>query len=83
MDVVKKAHKDYYHENVGSLSRWKLLLRGFGASQVQSDHFEEFFAPELERYGYAAVYKKKSAEVRRSSLIQSISSTCIKRMQHT
>jgi CCR4-NOT transcription complex subunit 6 len=31
--------------------------------QVQSDHFEEFFAPELEKHGYAAVYKKKTAEV--------------------
>lgn len=32
-------------------------------AQVQSDHFEEFFAPELEKHGYAAVYKKKTAEV--------------------
>ncbi len=31
--------------------------------QVQSDHFEEFFSPELEKHGYAAVYKKKTAEV--------------------
>ncbi|CAM6103432.1 unnamed protein product [Calypogeia fissa] len=31
--------------------------------EVQSDHFEEFFAPELEKHGYAAVYKKKTAEV--------------------
>jgi mRNA deadenylase 3'-5' endonuclease subunit Ccr4 len=30
---------------------------------VQSDHFEEFFSPELEKHGYAAVYKKKTAEV--------------------
>eukprot|EP00897_Mesotaenium_endlicherianum_P005897 jgi/Mesen1/5335/ME000267S04483 len=31
--------------------------------EVQSDHFEEFFAPELEKHGYAAVYKKKTGEV--------------------
>lgn len=31
--------------------------------QVQSDHFEEFFAPELEKHGYTAVYKKKTSEV--------------------
>lgn len=31
--------------------------------QVQSDHFDEFFAPELEKHGYAAVYKKKTGEV--------------------
>ncbi len=30
---------------------------------MQSDHFEEFFSPELEKHGYAAVYKKKTAEV--------------------
>jgi len=28
--------------------------------EVQSDHFEEFFAPELEKHGYTAVYKKKN-----------------------
>ncbi|KAL5704513.1 poly(A)-specific ribonuclease [Ranunculus cassubicifolius] len=32
-------------------------------SQVQSDHFEEFFAPELEKHGYQALYKKKTTEV--------------------
>lgn len=31
--------------------------------EVQSDHYEEFFAPELEKHGYAAVYKKKTGEV--------------------
>ena len=30
---------------------------------MQSDHFEEFFGPELEKHGYASVYKKKTAEV--------------------
>ncbi|GJP40011.1 hypothetical protein CLOM_g24310 [Closterium sp. NIES-68] len=31
--------------------------------EVQSDHFEEFFGPELEKQGYASVFKKKTAEV--------------------
>ncbi|KAJ7570133.1 hypothetical protein O6H91_01G107700 [Diphasiastrum complanatum] len=31
--------------------------------EVQSDHFEEFFAPELDKHGYAAVYKKKTVEL--------------------
>ncbi|KAK1306715.1 hypothetical protein QJS10_CPA10g00295 [Acorus calamus] len=31
--------------------------------EVQSDHFEEFFAPELDKHGYQALYKKKTAEV--------------------
>lgn len=32
--------------------------------QVQSDHYEEFWAPELEKHGYTGVYKKKTGEVR-------------------
>ena len=31
--------------------------------EVQSDHFEDFWAPELSRRGYAAVYKKKTGEI--------------------
>lgn len=31
--------------------------------EVQSDHFEEFFAPELDKHGYQALYKRKTAEV--------------------
>ncbi|XP_010243421.1 PREDICTED: carbon catabolite repressor protein 4 homolog 2-like [Nelumbo nucifera] len=31
--------------------------------EVQSDHYEEFFAPELDKHGYQALYKKKTAEV--------------------
>ena len=31
--------------------------------QVQSDHYEEFFQPELDKHGYASVYKKKTGEV--------------------
>ncbi|MCO5613501.1 hypothetical protein L7F22_067778 [Adiantum nelumboides] len=30
--------------------------------EVQSDHFDEFFQPELEKHGYVAVYKKKTTE---------------------
>ncbi|GBG88763.1 hypothetical protein CBR_g48381 [Chara braunii] len=30
--------------------------------EVQSDHFEEFFAPELDKHGYAAFYKRKTTE---------------------
>lgn len=31
--------------------------------QVQSNHFEEFFAPELDKHGYQALFKRKTAEV--------------------
>lgn len=31
--------------------------------QVQSDHYEEFFAPGLEKHGYTSIYKKKTGEV--------------------
>ncbi|KAJ6846550.1 carbon catabolite repressor protein 4-like protein 1-like [Iris pallida] len=31
--------------------------------EVQYDHFEEFFAPELDKHGYQALYKKKTSEV--------------------
>ncbi|KAG5555500.1 hypothetical protein RHGRI_006221 [Rhododendron griersonianum] len=30
---------------------------------VQSDHFEEFFGPELDKHGYQALFKRKTAEV--------------------
>ncbi|CAI9754843.1 unnamed protein product [Fraxinus pennsylvanica] len=31
--------------------------------EVQSDHFEEFFATELDKHGYQALFKRKTAEV--------------------
>jgi len=31
--------------------------------EVQSDHFEDFFQGEMAKYGYASVYKKKTAQV--------------------
>ncbi|KAH7284149.1 hypothetical protein KP509_34G041500 [Ceratopteris richardii] len=36
--------------------------------EVQSDHFEEFFQPELEKHGYVGVYKKKTTEVYTSTV---------------
>jgi CCR4-NOT transcription complex subunit 6 len=31
--------------------------------EVQSDHFLEFWQPELQKAGYIAIYKKKTAEI--------------------
>ncbi|MQL97533.1 hypothetical protein Taro_030227 [Colocasia esculenta] len=31
--------------------------------EVQSNHFEEFFAPELDKHGYHALYKKRTSEI--------------------
>lgn len=31
--------------------------------EVQSDHFPEFLSPELQRAGYAPIYKKKTTEL--------------------
>ena len=31
--------------------------------QVQNNHFEEFFAPELDKHGYQALYKRRTTEV--------------------
>ncbi|KAJ7975960.1 Carbon catabolite repressor 4-like protein [Quillaja saponaria] len=31
--------------------------------EVQSDHYEEFFAPELDKHGYHGLYKRKTNEV--------------------
>ncbi|MBA0848788.1 hypothetical protein Goshw_007205 [Gossypium schwendimanii] len=31
--------------------------------EVQCDHFDEFFAPELDKHGYQALYKRKTNEV--------------------
>nr|XP_043609850.1 carbon catabolite repressor protein 4 homolog 1-like [Erigeron canadensis] len=37
--------------------------------EVQNDHFEDFFAPELDKHGYQALYKKKTAEVFNGSIM--------------
>ncbi|XP_076936469.1 carbon catabolite repressor protein 4 homolog 1-like [Bidens hawaiensis] len=37
--------------------------------EIQSDHFEEFFAPELDKHGYQALYKKKTTEVFNGSVM--------------
>ncbi|XP_024968489.1 carbon catabolite repressor protein 4 homolog 1-like isoform X3 [Cynara cardunculus var. scolymus] len=31
--------------------------------EVQSNHFEEFFAPELDKHGYQALFKRRTSEV--------------------
>lgn len=31
--------------------------------EVQSDHYDEFFAPELDKHGYVGLYKRKTNEV--------------------
>lgn len=36
---------------------------GGGPVQVQSTHFTSFWAPELDKAGYTAIFKKKTAEV--------------------
>lgn len=40
-----------------------LMCSSFVIWQVQSDHFHEIFAPELEKHGYQALYKRKTNEV--------------------
>lgn len=32
-------------------------------AQVQSDHYTDFWAPELQKAGYVAIYKKKTTEI--------------------
>ena len=32
------------------------------ARQIQDDHFQDYFAPTLQKHGYTAVYKKKTAQ---------------------
>ncbi|KAF4369018.1 hypothetical protein F8388_013347 [Cannabis sativa] len=46
-------------EDYPSLNCCSLL----GFSQVQNDHFDEFFSPELDKHGYQALYKRKTNEV--------------------
>ena len=41
----------------------------FPCFQVQSDHYEEFFAPELDKHGYQALYKRKTNEVVKPLLV--------------
>ncbi|GAY32725.1 hypothetical protein CUMW_003850 [Citrus unshiu] len=40
--------------------------------EVQNDHFEEFFAPELDKHGYQALYKRKTNEVEFNKAAQSL-----------
>ena len=61
----------------------------FFQNQVQHDHFEEFFAPELDKHGYQALYKRKTSEVPNFIfrimfyLIFSPSSCCVGLVGHT
>lgn len=54
--LFKSGHrfKHYKRKNVHS---------SFFICQVQSDHFHEIFAPELDKHGYQAIYKRKTNEV--------------------
>ncbi|KAL5980690.1 Carbon catabolite repressor protein 4 1 [Asimina triloba] len=45
--------------------------------EVQSDHFEEFFAPELDKHGYQALYKKKTTEVEFNKAAQSLTEAAV------
>ena len=40
-----------------------LIQYSLMSGQVQSDHFEDFFKPELTKRGYAVLYKKKNDQV--------------------
>ncbi|KAA6417823.1 MAG: hypothetical protein FRX49_12246 [Trebouxia sp. A1-2] len=39
------------------------LLADLYASEVQSNHFDNFLAPELQKAGYTAIYKRKTTEL--------------------
>ncbi|KAE8701676.1 Carbon catabolite repressor protein 4-like protein 1 [Hibiscus syriacus] len=48
---------------------------------VQNDHFEEFFAPELDKYGYQALYKRKTNEVEFNKAAQSLTEVAVQTTQ--
>lgn len=58
LNVLDQIISKWYHGLWISLANLSLHLL-----QVQSDHFEEFFAPELDKHGYQALYKKNTSEV--------------------
>ncbi|KAF5750546.1 DNase I-like superfamily protein isoform 1 [Tripterygium wilfordii] len=45
--------------------------------EVQSDHFDEFFSPELEKHGYQALYKRKTNEVEFNKAAQSLTEALV------
>ncbi|CAN1306863.1 Carbon catabolite repressor protein 4 homolog 1 [Linum perenne] len=45
--------------------------------EVQNDHFEEFFAPELDKHGYQALYKRKTNEVEFNKAAQSLTEALV------
>ncbi|MCH89218.1 carbon catabolite repressor protein 4-like, partial [Trifolium medium] len=44
---------------------------------VQSDHYDEFFAPELDKHGYYGLYKRKTNEVEFNKAAQSLTDAMI------
>jgi len=40
-----------------------LIVDNFFSLQVQSDHYDDFFSPELDKHGYYGLYKRKTNEV--------------------
>ena len=51
------------HARVSQCARRRLTQPRVARPQIQSDHFDDFFAPELARAGSAAVYKRKTEQV--------------------
>ncbi|KAH9614207.1 hypothetical protein KSS87_019067 [Heliosperma pusillum] len=45
--------------------------------EVQYDHFDEFFAPELDKHGYQALYKRKTSEVEFNKAAQSLTEAVV------
>ena len=38
-------------------------MLAIGVQEVQSTHYTDFLAPELEKHGYTAIFKKKTTEI--------------------
>jgi len=57
------GYPHHWTRGLSSSFSGQLIQCFFPRSQVQSDHYEEFFAPELDKHGYQALYKRKTNEV--------------------
>ena len=55
----------HWHYRKRNLLREILQLKAdiLCLQEVQSDHYLDFWAPELQRAGYVAIYKKKTTEM--------------------
>ncbi|GFY93599.1 DNAse I-like superfamily protein [Actinidia rufa] len=51
--------------------------------EVQRDHFEEFLAPELDKHGYQALFKRKTAEVEFNKAAQSLTDAMLSAQKKT